>query len=174
LTTQGSSERIGPSFQTEMKVSLAALIVVECALALFAAGCASNRPFRTDVPPSDPAHAVIESTPNYKLGYVEFDDQGWFWNTNQALTVEQMIRTEAGVGQSNNGHTTFNAATQKHDLHEADSPPLRESILNVQSQREKWHPNNRIAAMYHFDDTRPMRRIIQSKKDPCAQSHGLN
>jgi len=78
-------------------------------LAFFVAGCTSNTPFRTNLTPCDPAQsgaacadAVIESTPEYKLGFVEFDDQGWFWNTNQAITVEKMIRTEAGIGQANN------------------------------------------------------------------------
>jgi hypothetical protein len=32
---------------------------------------------------------------------VEFDDQGWFWNPRQKNVIEQMIRSEAGIGQSN-------------------------------------------------------------------------
>jgi hypothetical protein len=32
---------------------------------------------------------------------VEIDDQGWFWSTNQLQAVEQMIRTEAGLPQTN-------------------------------------------------------------------------
>jgi hypothetical protein len=85
-----------------MNISLTALIVAAGVVAIFAVGCTSNKPFRTNFPPSDPAHAVIESTPNYKLGFVEFDDQGWFWDTNQANLVKQMIRTEAGIGRPNN------------------------------------------------------------------------
>jgi hypothetical protein len=88
--------------------SLAAIGV--CALALFVVGCTSNKPFRTNFTPCNPAQTgadcanpVIESTPDYKLGFVEFDDQGWFWDTRQLKAVEQMIRTEAGIGQSNHG-----------------------------------------------------------------------
>jgi hypothetical protein len=85
-----------------MKITAIVLVVTTCALVLFALGCTSNRPFRTNRPPSDPAHAVIESTPNYKLGFVEFDDQGWFWDPNQVTAVEQMIQTEAGFGHPDN------------------------------------------------------------------------
>jgi hypothetical protein len=86
----------------DMKIALTVLIMALGVVAFLAMGCTSNKPFRTNLPPSDPAHAVIESTPFYKLGYVEFDDQGWFWNTNQLLAVQQMIRTEAGIGQPDN------------------------------------------------------------------------
>jgi hypothetical protein len=83
------------------------LVIFPFLLALCAVGCTANRPFRTDLPQSDFTQAaagpgpVIEVTTNYKLGFVEFDDQGWFWNTNQLETVEQMIRSDAGIGQSN-------------------------------------------------------------------------
>jgi hypothetical protein len=85
-----------------MKILLTELTVALCALVLFVTGCTSNAPYRTNSPPDDPAHADIESTPNYKLGYVEFDDQGWFWDTHQLTAVKKMIRTEAGFGQPNN------------------------------------------------------------------------
>lgn len=65
-------------------------------------GCTSNEPFRTNFETSggDPAKAVIESTQDYKLGFVEFDDQGWFWDIRQRTVVEQMIRDEAGIGSA--------------------------------------------------------------------------
>ncbi len=89
-----------------MNTSPAILAVGVAALAVFAAGCTANRPFRTSFTPCDPtqsgascSNAVIESTADYKLGFVEFDDQGWFWDPRQATAVEEMIRTEAGIGQ---------------------------------------------------------------------------
>ena len=36
-----------------------------------------------------------------RTGFVEFDDQGWFWDVNQVKAVEQMIRSEAKIGQTN-------------------------------------------------------------------------
>jgi len=91
-----------------MNISLVVPAVIVCAALLFVVGCTANRPYRTSFTPCNPAqtgadctNAVIESTPDYKLGFVEFDDQGWFWNRQQLKAVEQMIRTEAGIGQTN-------------------------------------------------------------------------
>ena len=73
-------------------------------LILFTA-CTSNKPYRTSLTPCDTKSgadcrsAVIEVADDYKLGFVEFDDQGWFWNTNQLAAVRQMIRTEAGLDE---------------------------------------------------------------------------
>ncbi len=91
-----------------MKILPISLANYLCALSLLVAACTPNKPFRTDFTPYNSAqpaavgaNQVIESTPDYKLGFVEFDDQGWFWDTHQIKAVEQMIRTEAGIGQSN-------------------------------------------------------------------------
>lgn len=71
---------------------------------LVVAGCTCNRPFRTGYNSTNPAlpgpdvtNAVIEATPDYKLGFVEFDDQGWFWCPKQKNAVEEMIRDECGI-----------------------------------------------------------------------------
>jgi hypothetical protein len=90
-----------------MKYTLFKVLPSACTLALFAIGCTSTEPFRTSYAPYDASNpssqkAVIESPPGYNLGFVEFDDQGWFQNPKQLKTVEQMIRTEAGVGLTNN------------------------------------------------------------------------
>jgi hypothetical protein len=91
-----------------MNIPVTVLIVAIAAVALFALGCTSNKPFRTDFTPCDSTqvganctNSVIESTLDYKLGFVEFDDQGWFWDTRQKKAVEEMIKTEAGIGQTN-------------------------------------------------------------------------
>src|SRR5208282_779696 len=92
-----------------MNTALALLAAAAGALLLFTAGCASNRPFRTRFAPCDTtqtnaacAKAAIEVTPDYKLGFVEFDDQGWFWDRAQLGAVENMLKTEAGIGHTNN------------------------------------------------------------------------
>jgi hypothetical protein len=102
------SYRRGPPNFGFMNTPSTRLVIFPFLLALCAIGCTANRPFRTDFPPCDSTQGsangvnpVIEVTTNYKLGFVEFDDQGWFWNTRQLETVEQMIRCEAGIGQSN-------------------------------------------------------------------------
>jgi hypothetical protein len=92
-----------------MNTSLTILAIGLCAAIFLTVGCTANKPFRTNFTPCNPgqkgagcSQAVVESTPDYKLGFVEFDDQGWFWDTNQVKAVEQLIRTESGIGQSNN------------------------------------------------------------------------
>jgi hypothetical protein len=93
-----------------ISLSVIGLIVVVCILGLFAVGCTSNAPFRTNYTECDPTQSgasctnpVIEVTTNYKLGFVEFDDQGWFWDINQVSAVEKMIRDETGIGQTTPG-----------------------------------------------------------------------
>jgi hypothetical protein len=76
---------------------------------LIITGCAGNKQYRTSYKPydlTDPDHikAVIESTSTYKMGFVEFDDQGWYWDPKQCDFVEQMVRNEAGVGDES--HST--------------------------------------------------------------------
>lgn len=77
-----------------------------CVISMLA-GCTANRQYRTSLVPCETGHpganctdAVIESTADYKLGFVEFDDQGSFWNRDQLKAIEKMIQSEAGIGQS--------------------------------------------------------------------------
>ncbi|HTV42577.1 MAG TPA: hypothetical protein VMF08_18575 [Candidatus Sulfotelmatobacter sp.] len=87
-------------------------------LSLFLAGCAANVPYRTSLPDPpagihrptgsglatiDPiTNAVIEThtllvgtnQTSFKIGYVEFDDQGWFWGHQQWQAVKQAIGEE--------------------------------------------------------------------------------
>src|ERR1700733_3562205 len=85
-----------------MNRSLTAFAIVFFGVVLSMIGCTSNQPFRTNFESAggDPARAVIESTSDYKLGFVEFDDQGSLWCTRQEPAVEQMIRDEAGIGSA--------------------------------------------------------------------------
>jgi hypothetical protein len=78
------------------------------AIVALVVGCTSNRPFRTsDVrctssnPATDCTDAIIEVGPKYKLGFVEFDDQGWFQKTNQLEQVKRIIREETGLDGTN-------------------------------------------------------------------------
>jgi hypothetical protein len=145
-----------------MKNSLTASAIAACALALFAAGCTSNKPFRTSLTPFNPAQAgadgaraVIESTPDYKLGFVEFDDQGWFWNTNQLQAVKDMIRTEAGIGQTNDAqgilivlfvHGWKNNAAYDNTNVEMFRTTLQQ--LNNLEQIQTNHPARKVVGVY--------------------------
>jgi len=80
---------------------LAALLVVAH---VFLWGCASPGPYRTD---KDPQHQIVEhfDAQGYDVGYVEFDEQGWFWmpdngkddigHREQMLKVQDMVVSAA-------------------------------------------------------------------------------
>lgn len=79
--------------------------------AIFTVGCTSNKPFRTNYSPCTSASAlsggadsqpVIETNQDFQVGFVEFDDQGRFYNPKQLITVRDMVAAEGGVGTSNN------------------------------------------------------------------------
>jgi hypothetical protein len=145
-----------------MNISLTVLAIAACALVLFAVGCTSNKPFRTNFTPCNPAltgadgaNAVIESTPDYKLGFVEFDDQGWFWDTNQIKAVEEMIRTEAGIGQTNKAqgivmvvfvHGWKNNAATNNDNVEMFRNALKQ--LGVAEMLQTNRPARKVVGVY--------------------------
>jgi len=88
--------------QIAMTVLFAGVLVTVLNLLV---GCTPNAPYRTsyaEFDPNGPDHekAVIETCAEYKLGFVEFDDQGRFWDLRQRAAVEQLIRTEAGIDGS--------------------------------------------------------------------------
>ncbi len=95
-----------------MNIVVILLAVSLCTAALFTFGCAQNAPYRTRLASCDTSlqsgtacnDSVIETNSDYKLGFVEFDEQGWFWDRRQVNAIEQLIRTEAGDGQSNSVH----------------------------------------------------------------------
>ena len=68
---------------------------------------------------------------------------GWF---QPFITHDLIYNTNTPAG----GNSTFNLTTQQHELH--NRAQLQASINNVHAQRQKWHPNNAIAATYDFDD----------------------
>ena len=78
--------------KTSPTVLLAAIL---SGIALFGVSCTSNKAFRRE------AKDWIESTDQYKLGFVEFDDQGRFFNTGQLKDLEKLIANEGGIGQTN-------------------------------------------------------------------------
>jgi hypothetical protein len=87
-----------------MNNAMVIVATVFIAMGLAMVGCTPNLPFRTNLEPAggDRTKAVIESHGDYKLGFVELDDQGWFWDIRQRDLVEQMIRDEAAIGTAPN------------------------------------------------------------------------
>jgi len=145
-----------------MKKSLTALAIIACALILFFAGCTSNKQYRTSYTPCNPALGgtnstitAIETNSDYKLGFVEFDDQGWFWATNQVRHVEQMVQTEAGIGQTNNTNgiviVLFVHGWKDNAEYDNDGVVAFRSILeqlNKAEQVQTNHPARRVVGVY--------------------------
>ncbi len=65
------------------------------ALALWLAGCAGNRPYHLGEAPAETAvspGANGTAKDIYRLGFIEFDEQGDFWDRNQLRKTVQAIR----------------------------------------------------------------------------------
>jgi hypothetical protein len=95
-----------------MNYSIVVSLIMVLAVALLATACASNRQYRTssdaynktaDEAWQDPENrAIVETTPEYSAGFVEFDEEGWFWNPDQVKQVKEMIRKQANTSANTN------------------------------------------------------------------------
>jgi hypothetical protein len=142
-----------------MKIALTTFAILTMALASTMIGCTSNQPFRTnyEAVEGDRTKEVIESTPNYKLGFVEFDDQGWFWDTRQRTAVEQMIRDEAGIGSAQGATpqgiilVAFVHGWKDNAAYDGDGVQAFRQILQQLSaaeQAQKDHPVRKVVGVY--------------------------
>src|SRR5258708_1698139 len=147
-----------------MNITLILAAIAACALVLFSFGCTANRPYRTstatcvtDPPGQDCTDAVIESTPDYKLGFVEFDDQGWFWSAEQLNAVTKMIQDE-GRGPSNEARGIIIALfvhgwKNNADFNNTNVVNFRKALRNlkkaevIQSEQDKRVPRQ-IVGVY--------------------------
>jgi hypothetical protein len=97
------------NFGRIMNVPIWLLSVLAICIVMLAVGCTSNKAWRTSSipcnsanPAKDCTNAIIEIAPTYKLGFVEFDDQGWFHDPAQLDQVQTMIRGEMGTNKTDN------------------------------------------------------------------------
>lgn len=90
----GSVERLVAKFGWLAAVAMGGVLV-----AGLLTGCAENRQYRTLPEAGKPAPVapVIEEDGGSKIGYVELDDQGRFWDDRQREAVLEMVRGEAGL-----------------------------------------------------------------------------
>lgn len=66
-----------------------------CALAFLLAGCAANQPYHWGEAPTETAvtpAATGAAKDIYRLGFIEFDEQGDFWDRDQLRKTVQAIR----------------------------------------------------------------------------------
>ena len=132
------------------------------AVGIFLIGCTAERQYRTDERPqvynpnpNPPPKAIVEVAPNYTVGYVEFDDQGWLYGTNRFRTEMQMdaVLSRFSEESKTNGLliVTF-VHGWKHNASGGDSNVLMfHKVLNELGAMEKW-----LGTKQH----RPARRIV--------------
>jgi alpha/beta hydrolase family protein DUF900 len=122
-------------------------------------GCTCNTPFRTNYESTDPkcTTAVIQDFSVYKLGFVEFDDQGWFWDTRQRVAVEQMIRSEAGIDSVPGTRpvgiilVAFVHGWKENAAYDGDGVTTFRNILQQLSdaeQAQEDHPPRKVVGVY--------------------------
>jgi hypothetical protein len=136
--------------------------IVSLTITFATLGCIPNQPFRTSfdrpgTPGADPHAAVIESSPDYTLGFVEFDDQGWLWDVRQRDLVEQMIRNQAGVDGAASSKpqgiilVTFVHGWKDNSSYDGDGVIACRDILTQLSQAERAqseHPPRKVVGVY--------------------------
>jgi len=69
--------------------------IVRCALAFLLAGCAANQPYHLGEAPAETTVTPAGSgsvKDIYRLGFIEFDEQGDFWDRDQLRKTVQAIR----------------------------------------------------------------------------------
>jgi len=84
-----------------MKGSLLLLVTWPALLAV--SGCAAYRPCPYHVEKAigscpDPGKGPLDRQPDYTIGFVEFDDQGWLWDRGQMETVLSAVEQTAQKG----------------------------------------------------------------------------
>lgn len=116
-------------------------------------GCATkNEPFRKNLPvppnlPQDytnrpvnqpainPTHALtIETNADFKIGYVEFDDQGWFWSHQQWVAVKNEIENEAANSTQGLTIIVFVHGWKNNADYNNDNVKMFRSVLTSLSQ----------------------------------------
>jgi hypothetical protein len=106
-----------PSLRIRFLSSAGSVGILGCALALLLAGCAANQPYHLGEAPTETAVTPAGGgsvKDIYRLGFIEFDEQGDFWDRDQLRKTVQAIRdTGRGIllvtyihGWQNNANST--------------------------------------------------------------------
>jgi hypothetical protein len=139
-----------------------AALALSCALVL---SCVSERQYRTSTQaqPYDPkttnsSNAIIEVAADYTLGYVEFDDQGWLYGTNNSrnrLQIDAVTDRFAAEGETNSLLIVVFVHGWKHNASGKDQNVLMfHKVLNELGRLEEvlsakqHHPSRRVVGVF--------------------------
>src|SRR5262245_31741803 len=84
-----------PALRMSFLVPAGSVRIACCALAFLLAGCAANQPYHLGEAPTETAVTPAGSgsvKDIYRLGFIEFDEQGDFWDRDQLRKTVQAIR----------------------------------------------------------------------------------
>jgi hypothetical protein len=137
-------------------------LAIICALV---ASCVSEKQYRTNsqAQPYDPktansSNAIIEVAPNYTLGYVEFDDQGWLYGANNShnrLQIDAVTDRFAAEAETNSLLIVVFVHGWKHNASGKDQNVLMfHKVLNeigkldVVLSKNQHHPPARVVGVF--------------------------
>jgi hypothetical protein len=118
---------------------------------VFLSGCASPGPYRTDAP----GHPIVEhfDAEGYDVGYVEFDEQGWFWmpdngkddigHREQVLKVQDMIVQAAQYGPSGKAQKGIILVAFVHGWRENADPDTQNNTQQFKAMLAKLAQDER-------------------------------
>lgn len=111
----------------------------------------TDRSYRDVVQPHS-----IEVTPEFLLGFVEFDDQGWFWDRNQLRNFEAAVRND-GTAAANGAIIVVFVHGWKHNADCCDhNVTCFRDVLKVLHQDEQKF----ASTVYKNGSPRQPRRIV--------------
>jgi hypothetical protein len=130
-------------------------------LFLLAAGCVANRPHRTYLPvpskniatngpPCNPAtDSVIETNADFKIGFVELDDQGWFWGHRQWKAVKDQINSEEQSATNGLSIVVFVHGWENNaDYNCGNVKTFREVLTNLSTEFSEESPPRKVIGVY--------------------------
>ncbi|MGA2556077.1 MAG: hypothetical protein ABSG04_07370, partial [Verrucomicrobiota bacterium] len=151
-----------------MKVACAiwkrAFVAGAAACGLFA-GCVSEQQYRTLSEPAEyqpnstnNSQSIIEVAPNYTVGFVEFDDQGWLYGPNgssKRRQIDTVMERFAAEGETNGLLLVAFVHGWKHNADARDTNVamfhhvLRElGTMEELLSKKQHHPQRRVVGLY--------------------------
>jgi hypothetical protein len=131
----------------------------------FLVGCVSERQYRTQSQPEEynpketkDSQAIIEVAPNYTMGFVEFDDQGWMYGSegnSQRQQIDTVLDRFSAEGETNGLLMVTFVHGWKHNADSNDGNVLmfhhvlRElGTMEEVLSKKQHHPPRRVVGLY--------------------------
>jgi len=128
-------------------------------------GCVSEQQYRTQSQPAEynpqatkTSQAIIEVAPNYTLGFVEFDDQGWMYGSednSKRQQIDTVLDRFSAEGETNGLLVVTFVHGWKHNANGNDANVLmfhhvlkELGIMEEVLSKKQHHPPRRVVGLY--------------------------